>query len=103
MKFNKNVYRTIALVTQFGINMLVPIFMCSFLGIYLDRKLGTNFIMIILFFIGAVSGGYNIYRLSKRYLRKDDPLSAYRHGSSFYEDNASDRDEDEGKDQQDSI
>ena len=98
MKFNKNVYRTIALVTQFGINMLVPIFMCSFLGIYLDRKLGTSFIMIILFFLGAVSGGYNVYRLSKRYLKKDDPYSAYRHGASFYEDNASSGDEDEEQD-----
>ncbi|MCR4788978.1 MAG: AtpZ/AtpI family protein [Lachnospiraceae bacterium] len=102
VRFNKNVYRTIALVTQFGINMLVPIFMCSFLGIWLDRKLGTNFIMIILFFIGAVSGGYNVYRLSKRYLKKDDPYSAYRHGASFYDDESR-TDEDEGQDKQDSI
>ncbi|MCR4990002.1 MAG: AtpZ/AtpI family protein [Lachnospiraceae bacterium] len=72
MRFNKDVYRTLTLITQFGINMLVPIFICSFAGIYLDKKLGTDFIMIILFFIGAISGGYNIYRLSKRYFKKDE-------------------------------
>lgn len=88
MKFNREVYQTLALISQFGINMLVPIFLCSFAGIYLDKKLGTDFIMIILFFIGAVSGGYNVYRMSKRHLKKDDPYSSYRHGSSFYKEEA---------------
>lgn len=81
LKFNKQVYQNFALIGQFGINMLVPIFLCSFIGIYLDNKLGTNFIVIILFFVGAVSGGYNIYRFSKKSLTKKDPYSAYIHGA----------------------
>ena len=52
MKYKKNVYQSLMLVTQFSINMLVPIFGCSFLGIYLDRRLGTSFLMIFFFFIG---------------------------------------------------
>lgn len=64
-KYDKDVYKSLTLITQFGINMLVPIFLCTFLGIFLDKKLGTNFIVIIMFFIGAVAGARNIYIFAK--------------------------------------
>lgn len=64
--YDKSVYRSMALITQFGINMLVPICMMTALGIYLDNKLGTSFLMIIFFFVGAIAGGQNVYRLAKR-------------------------------------
>jgi len=65
MKYGKSVYRAMAMVTQFGINMLAPIFLCSFLGIYLDRKLGVSFCMVILFFVGAMAGFRNVYLFAK--------------------------------------
>lgn len=65
-KYNRSVYRSLAVITQFGINMLVPIFLCSFLGMYLDKKLGTSYIMIVLFFFGALAGFRNIYIVAKR-------------------------------------
>lgn len=65
MKYNKNVYQSFALIMQFGINMLVPIFICVFIGIFLDEKLHTNFIVIILFFLGAFAGFRNIFIMSK--------------------------------------
>lgn len=65
MKYKKSVYRSLALIMQFGINMLVPIFMCTFIGIFLDNKLHTNFIVIILFFLGAIAGFRNIYLMAK--------------------------------------
>lgn len=43
MKYNKNVYRSLVMITQFGLNMLVPIFACAFLGMLIDKKLGTSF------------------------------------------------------------
>lgn len=64
--YDKSVYRSLSLVTQFGINMLVPICMMTALGVFLDDKLGTSFWMIILFFIGAIAGGQNIYRMAKK-------------------------------------
>lgn len=64
--YDKSVYRSFALITQFGIYMLVPICMMSVLGIYLDEKLGTSFLMILFFFIGAAAGGQNVYRLAKK-------------------------------------
>lgn len=45
--------------------MLVPIFLCSFLGIWLDRKLGTQYWMVILFFVGALAGFSSVYRMAK--------------------------------------
>ena len=64
MKYHKNVYKALSIITQFSINMLVPIFGCSFLGMFLDRKLGTGFCMIILFFVGALAGFRNVYRMA---------------------------------------
>ncbi len=64
-KYDKDVYRSLTLITQFGINMLVPIFLCTFLGIFIDKKLGTNFLVIILFFLGAAAGARNVYIFAK--------------------------------------
>lgn len=71
-KDNKAVYRSLVLVTQFGINMLVPICMMSALGIWLDRRYGTSFWTILLFFVGAVAGAQNIYRMAKQIYETGD-------------------------------
>lgn len=65
-RYDKSVYRSLVFITQFGINMLVPICMMTALGIFLDNKFGTSFWMILLFFIGAIAGGQNIYRMAKK-------------------------------------
>jgi len=70
-KYNKEVYQSLALITQFGINMIVPIVLCTFLGIFLDKKLGTSFIVIILFFLGAMAGARNVYISAKGIYDKD--------------------------------
>lgn len=70
--YHRSVYQSLALITQVGINILVPIFLCSFAGIWLDRKLGTSFWMILLFFIGALAGFRNTYIIIRKiYERKD--------------------------------
>lgn len=71
-KYDKSVYRAMTLITQFGINMLVPIFLLSFLGIWLDKKLETSYLMIIFFFIGALAGFRNIYVMAKHIYEDKD-------------------------------
>lgn len=66
MKYKKEVYQSMTLILQFGINMMVPIFLCTFIGLWLDRKLNTNYIFIIMFFLGAAAGMRNIYIFSKK-------------------------------------
>jgi len=61
LKYQKEVFRSFSLVIQFGINMIVPICLCTFAGIFLDRFLGTRFIVIIMFFVGALAGFRNIF------------------------------------------
>lgn len=70
--YGKSVYRSFVMVMQFGINMLVPICLMSALGVFLDRKLGTSYIMVILFFVGAVAGAQNIYRMAKKIFDEPD-------------------------------
>ena len=71
-KYDKSVYRSLVLITQFGINMLVPIGMLSALGIWLDNRYHTSFWTILLFFVGAIAGGQNIYRMAKKIYGEDD-------------------------------
>ena len=82
MKYKKEVYRSLALIMQFGINMIVPILLCTFLGVFLDRLFDTSFITVILFFLGAIAGFRNIYIFAKsiydkpykgQYSSYDDP------------------------------
>ncbi len=58
--------RILAYISQFTINMLVPIFLCSALGYYIDKRLGTSWIFILMFFVGAAAGARNIYILARR-------------------------------------
>ncbi len=63
---DNSVAQALAMVMQFGINMLVPICLMSALGVWLDRKLGTSFWMILLFIVGAVAGGQNVWRMARQ-------------------------------------
>lgn len=66
MKYNRNVYQALTMITQFGINMLVPIFICTFLGIFIDRKLDSSVFTVALFFVGALAGFTNVFRFARR-------------------------------------
>lgn len=74
-KERQSTLRMLTLITQFGINMLVPIFLCFFIGYYLDQKLGTSYLMIVFFFIGALAGFRNIYIFARR-MTKDNEEDA---------------------------
>lgn len=91
MKYNNSVYRSLAQIMQFGINMLVPIFLCTFLGIYLDKWLGTNFIVIIMFFLGAAAGARNVYIFAKAIFDKPSKgqYSSYDNTPKAKKDNLS--------------
>lgn len=66
MKRKGNVWQSLMMVTQFGINMLVPILLCTLLGVYIGKKFDVPIITIPLFLVGALAGFRNVYRLAKR-------------------------------------
>ena len=77
MKKHSLVMRSLTTLSQFGINMIVPIGMCAFAGYFLDKWLDTSFCIIIFFFLGALAGFRNIYILARKIYeddaRKDNP------------------------------
>ena len=62
-----SVVQALLMVSQFSLNMLVPIGMMCAVGVWLDKTFGTNFWTVLLFFIGAIAGGQNVYRMARRF------------------------------------
>ena len=59
------------MITQFGINMIVPIFMCTLLGVYIGKKFDMMIIVIPLFIIGALAGFRNVYIMAKKIFEQE--------------------------------
>lgn len=60
------------MVIQFGLNMLVPIVMCTLLGVWIGEKSGINIITVPLFLMGALAGFRNIFIMAKKIYQDDD-------------------------------
>jgi len=67
VKYNKEVYKAIALITQLGLSMLAPILICAFLGSFLEHKWNIS-LFIPLLIIGILAGYRNCYILVKKLL-----------------------------------
>ena len=59
-------------VFQFGINMLVPIFLCTFAGVFIGRITGADWVVVPLFFVGALAGARNTYIQAKKLYDRGD-------------------------------
>lgn len=65
----KDVHNALVMIFQFSINMLVPIVLCTLIGVWLGNKTDINWLVVPFFFIGALAGYTNIYKMVKRYLK----------------------------------
>lgn len=73
MRYKKSVYQSLVLVTQFGINMQVPLLLCSLAGVYIGKRFDIEWIVIPLFFLGALAGFRNIHIMAKKiYQQKEE-------------------------------
>ena len=70
------------MISQFTIHMLVPICMCSYLGYWLDEKLNTSFWFVVLFFVGAMAGGRNVYLLAQKISGGKENMPSKLYGSN---------------------
>lgn len=68
----KEVVQAFTMVLQFGIHMMVPIAMCTLLGVWIGDKFGIDWIVIPLFFMGALAGYTNIYKMVRGFLKDKD-------------------------------
>ena len=71
-KRNNSVFSAFVLVMQFGINMMVPIFLCLLIGVLIYRKTGAAWPMILLFIAGALAGFRNCYIQAKKVYESDE-------------------------------
>lgn len=71
MKDNKRVFKSFAMISQVGISMLVPIFLCSMLGMFLEEKFGWP-AFIPLFILGALAGMRNVYIMIHAIYKEDE-------------------------------
>ena len=68
---NSKVIKALMLVTQLGISMMVPIFLCVLVGGFIDKKAGTGWGMPVFLFLGMVAAFRNVYLLLKPFYAKD--------------------------------
>lgn len=64
MGYKKQVFRSLAMVTQLGISVMTPIFLCLFAGYVIDSYFGTKLIVVFLL-VGVAAGGQCGYRMAK--------------------------------------
>ena len=71
VKYRKSVFKSLALITQLGVSMLVPIAICVALGVFIDSKFDTYWVIPLLF-LGMLAGGRNVYRLAMAASKDDE-------------------------------
>lgn len=65
-------YENLALLSQVGIMMVVPIAGGLFAGNWLDKNLGTSpLFLLLLIALGAASAFYNLYKFTMAASKKD--------------------------------
>lgn len=63
-EISKNIL--LAKYSNIGYYLVTPILIGVFLGLYLDGRLGTNYLVVIGIIIGSISTIYNLFRLLKQ-------------------------------------
>lgn len=71
MKKKRSVFQAFTMVIQFGVNMIVPIVMCTLFGVWLENKFHMPIITVPLFLMGALAGFRNIFIMAKKIYQDD--------------------------------
>lgn len=64
-------YRNLILISQVSISVMVPIFVCLALGVWLSEYIGTWFTMLMLV-LGIAAGARNAYVLLSSLIKSDE-------------------------------
>ena len=71
LKEKSKLFKTFTMLSQIGISMMVPVFLCVWLGSFLDEKFGTSFLFPIFLILGFLSAIRNVYILTRTFYVKD--------------------------------
>lgn len=67
----KKIIRSMTMVTQIGLSMMVPIFLCGSIGVWMNRLFHTKLAFVFLLILGICSAFRNVYILTKPFYSKD--------------------------------
>lgn len=70
MKNYGPILRMLSLISQLGITMLTSVFLCMFIGLWIDRKFSTHVFLLFLV-LGVLGGIRGIYSLIRQYIDDD--------------------------------
>ncbi len=76
MQYKKSVFRSLAMVTQLGLCVITPVFLCVFIGYQIDSRWGTSW-MVPLLILGILAGGRSAWVMAMRVLeteRREDEM-----------------------------
>lgn len=71
MKDNKRVVKSLAMISQVGISMIVSIFLCCMLGMFLQKYFGWP-AFVLMFILGALAGMRNAYLIIHDVYKEDE-------------------------------
>lgn len=95
---DRKALRMIVLVTQIGICMMVPVFLCVFAGQWASRKLDNMLIFPLFLLIGILAGFRSSWQMISRFTGLKFGISAARNGQEPASDSAGDKGGSEGDD-----
>ena len=68
MKNKRSVFQAFAMIMQFSLNMIVPIVMCTLLGVWIDEKFHIPVITV------PLAGFRNIFIMAKKIYQDDSKI-----------------------------
>jgi ATP synthase protein I len=71
MRLRKSVFRSLAMISQVGISIMTPIFLCAYIGYRIDLMMGTRWIILPMLILGVLSGGRCAWQLVKRVMEEE--------------------------------
>ena len=71
MKKQSQIARSLMMISQISISMLVPIFLCLFLGVKLNEWLDVKWCVPVFLFLGMGAAVRNVYLMTKNFYAKD--------------------------------
>lgn len=82
-RYSREVFTNIALISQLGISMMVPIFGMLFIGIYLENK--TGWFLTVPFLVLGMLGGFKCVSIIVRKAANQSNIS--KHQKDIEEEN----------------
>ncbi len=70
--YKKDVFKNLTLVTQLGIQMMTPIFLCLILGLVIDHYFHVHSVLVLLI-LGVLAGLKNMYMMAMESVNNSTP------------------------------